>query len=253
MKFINSLTTVSVLLITVLLATVVSAGEIRISVCASMAQVFTDLGKRFSKFNPDVYIFTNIGPSGGLAKQIHLGAPTDLYISANPKWMDFLIKQKKIFLSSKITFAQNSLVFIGDKANKVSSMKELYTLDRIAIGSPKSVPVGLYAQQALKNSGVYDQLRTAGKLVMAKDARQALVYADRGEASGSFVYKTDALLATKAASLFEVPVELYDRISYPMALTVEGAATPEAMRFYEFITSKKESEVLKKYGFVVSN
>jgi molybdate transport system substrate-binding protein len=46
---------------------------------------------------------------------------------------------------------------------------------------------------------------------MAKDVRQSLTYADRGEADGAFVYKTDALMATQAVILFEVPQDLYER------------------------------------------
>jgi molybdate transport system substrate-binding protein len=86
---------------------------------------------------------------------------------------------------------------------------------------------------------------------MAKDVRQALIYADRGETDGSFVYKTDALLATSAIILFEVPQELYSRVSYPLALTVEGAARQGARDFYDFLTSAAGKAVVKKYGFVL--
>ena len=48
---------------------------------------------------------------------------------------------------------------------------------------------------------------------MAKDVRQALLYADRGEVDGAFVYQTDALLARNAEALLTVPKELYERVS----------------------------------------
>ena len=57
---------------------------------------------------------------------------------------------------------------------------------------------------------------------MAKDVRQALMYADRGETNGAFVYKTDALLAKDAVVLLEVPQSLYSEVTYPIGLTVEG-------------------------------
>ena len=123
---------------------VIQAAELRLSVAASMTEVFKDLIADFSKSHPDVTILANFGPSGGLAKQINLGAPADLYVSANPKWMDFLIANKKIDLTTKRTFAYNSLVFIGQSAIHISSLDDLPKLQRIGIGSPKSVPAGQY-------------------------------------------------------------------------------------------------------------
>lgn len=243
-----------IIFMTVLLSSgncVLQAAELRLSVAASMTEVFKDLIADFSKHHPEVLILPNFGPSGGLAKQINLGAPADLYVSANPKWMDFLINEQQIDLSTIRTFAYNSLVFIGQTAEKIMSLDDLSKLQRIGIGSPKSVPAGLYAQQALSKTGIYNQLLAAGKLVMAKDVRQALIYADRGETDGSFVYKTDALLAIRATIIFVVPPHLYDRVNYPLALTIEGADKPWAQAFYKYLASSDAVAIVKKYGFTV--
>ncbi len=228
------------------------AAELRLSVAASMTEVFKDLIADFSRTYPDVLILPNFGSSGGLARQIHLGAPADLYISANPKWMDFLQSEKKIDPATNKTFAYNRLVFIGPKTKRVASLDEVTHLQRIGMGSPKSVPAGQYAQQALSKAGIYDQLLAAGKLVMAKDVRQALIYADRGETDGSFVYRTDALLAKKAIIFFDVPQDFYEQIKYPVALTLEGADKPCAQNFYKYIFTSDAVAIVKKYGFVIA-
>ena len=88
--------------------------------------------------------------------------------------------------------------------------------------------------------------------MLAKDVRQALTYADRGEVDGAFVYKTDALLAKNAVILFETPQELYKPVTYPIALTTLGAANAEAKAFYELLTGDKGKAVFEKYGFTVS-
>jgi molybdate transport system substrate-binding protein len=251
MNQLRSMLAIIVVLLTMVCNSDLQAAELRVSVAASMTEVFKDLIADFSKLHPDVTILPNFGPSGGLAKQINQGAPADLYVSANPKWMEFLIEQKQINLATKTTFAHNSLVFVGHRAEHISSLDDLPNLQRIGIGSPKSVPAGQYAQQALLNTGIYDQLLAAGKLVMAKDVRQALIYADRGETDGSFVYKTDALLATRAVILFDVPQDLYDRVTYPLALTIEGVDKPYAQAFYKYIGSSDAAEIVKKYGFTI--
>ena len=111
------------------------------------------------------------------------------------------------------------------------------------------MPAGQYAKQALTAAGIYKKLAESKKLMMAKDVRQALMYADRGEVDGSFVYKTDALLARNAKILFTVPDDLYNRVSYPLALTVAGAKKPGAQILYEFINTSKAIDILSKYGF----
>ena len=79
--------------------------------------------------------------------------------------------------------------------------------------------------------------------------RQALTYADRGEADGAFVYRTDALMATSAVILFTVPQELYEKITYPIALTVDGAKKEQARAFHGFLTGPQALPVLLKHGF----
>jgi molybdate transport system substrate-binding protein len=84
---------------------------------------------------------------------------------------------------------------------------------------------------------------------MAKDVRQSLTYADRGEADGAFVYKTDALMATQAVILFEVPQDVYEQVTYPIALTVDGAKNGAAKAFYDFLTGPEALKVFLKFGF----
>jgi molybdate transport system substrate-binding protein len=225
------------------------AGELNLSVAASLKEVINELSMSYNTKHPATVFIKNFGPSGTLAGQIENGAPVDLFIAANNQWMDYL-KEKNLVDGAKAkTFAWNSLVFAGTTTKKVASMKELLKLDKIAIGSPKSVPAGEYAMTAMTNAGIDKQL--AGKLVMAKDVRECLMYAELGEVDGAFVYRTDALLAQKAKLLFDVPQKLYPRVTYPMALTVKAAQNEEAKAFYLFLLGAEAKSVLQKYGFIL--
>ncbi len=237
------------LLLTLLLSSSALAGEIHLSVAASMTDAVKELSATYQKKTADVVLLANFASSGALAKQIAQGAPADIFISANPKWMTYLVDEKRIPTETVRTFAYNSLVFVGAKGLPVVSMQDLVHLKRIAIGSPQSVPAGQYAEQAFKAAGLYDALKD--KLVMAQDVRQALVYAERGEAEGAFVYKTDALLAKEAVILFEVPQALYTEVAYPIGLTAEGADNKDAKAFYDFLKTDAAGQILKKFGFVV--
>ena len=228
--------------------TAVFAGEIQISAAASLKEAVNEISNGFARRNPGIKFLKNYAASGTLAKQIESGAPADIFISANQEWIDYLNNKKQIDTPSIRIFAGNILVFAGT-GNMMTSMQDLRKLQRIAIGSPKSVPAGEYAIQAIKKSGLERLLEK--KLVMARDVRECLMYAERGEVDGAFVYRTDALQAKQARILFTVPQELHSPVTYPMALTFSGAKNRDATSFYNFLQSVEAREILLKNGFTI--
>jgi len=230
----------------ILPATPAFAGDVNLSVAASLKEVINELSDSFAKKNPGVKFIKNYGASGALAKQIENGAPADLFISANLEWMDYAQNRKLVDSATTGNFTYNTLVFVG-APGKAASMQDLTRLEKIAIGSPKSVPSGEYATGAFKKAGIDKQLEK--KLVMARDVRECLMYAERGEVDGAFVYKTDALQAKHAKILFTVPQELYPRVTYPMSLTVAGAKNKDAAAFFAYLHGDEARPVLSKYGF----
>ena len=242
---VKSLTTLLFLLLT---AVPVLAADVNLFVAASLKEAVNEISASFAKSHPSVKFLKNYGASGALAKQIENGAPSDVFISANLEWMEYLKNKKLVDTASIGTLAYNTLVFAG-APGKASSMQDLLRLGRIAIGSPKSVPAGEYATEAFKKAGLDKQLEK--KLVMAKDVRECLMYAERGEVDGAFVYRTDALLAKQTKILFTVPQELYPRVTYPMSLTLAGAKNKDAAAFFAFLRGSEAKSVLAKYGFAV--
>jgi molybdate transport system substrate-binding protein len=238
------------LFLTMLFALPLQAAELSISAAASLKEVINELSVSYAKKNPGVTFVKSYGGSGQLAKQIEQGAPADIFLSANSEWMEYLKSRKAVDEKSIGTFAYNELVFAGSPELKVSGMRDVVKLARIAIGSPKSVPAGEYAMEAFRKSGIDKKLEK--KLVMARDVRECLMYAERGEVDGAFVYRTDALQGARhAAILFTVPQDLYPRVSYPMALTLSGAKKPEAAGFLAFLKTSEAKALLTKYGFQV--
>jgi molybdate transport system substrate-binding protein len=225
------------------------AGEINLSVAASLKDVINELSENFAQQHPGIKFVKNYGASGALAKQIENGAPVDIFISANLEWIDYLKNRKLVAGGSSATFAFNMLVFAGAAGTKASSLQDLVKLEKIAIGSPKSVPAGEYAMEAIRKAG-FDRY-FGKKLVMARDVRECLMYAERGEVDGAFVYKTDALLAKRTKILFTVPQELYPRVTYPMALTITGMKNKDAETFFTYLRSNEAKKVLGANGFAI--
>lgn len=247
----NRLFSSTLVMISVLLCLVAtsSAGEISIFVAASLKEVLNELSEDYSKAHPGVTFRKNYGGSGALAKQIDNGAPADIFISANTEWMDYLKARKLADEKSIDILIYNTLVFVGKPGLNVTRLEEIVRLDKVAIGSPKSVPAGEYAVEAFRKSGIDRQLDK--KLVMARDVRECLMYAERGEVDGALVYKTDALQVAKYTRiLFTVPQGHYPRVAYPMALTVAGAKNKDAVAFFSSLKSAEAQTVLKKHGFI---
>jgi molybdate transport system substrate-binding protein len=222
------------------------AGEINLSVAASLKEVINELSDSFAKTHPDVKFVKNYGASGALAKQIENGAPSDLFISANLEWLEYLKGKNLLDTATVAIFTHNTLVFAGTPG-KASSLQDLVKLEKIAMGSPRSVPAGEYTLEALKKSGLDKQL--GKKLVMARDVRECLMYAERGEVDGAFVYRTDALQAKQVKILFTVPQELYPQVTYPLALTRSGAKNRDAAAFAVYLRGDDAKSTLTKYGF----
>ncbi|UFS69161.1 molybdate ABC transporter substrate-binding protein [Geomonas sp. RF6] len=225
------------------------AGEIQVAAAASLKEAIGDLSRLYLTRHRGLRVVTNFGGSGTIAKQIENGAPADIFISASSEWTEYLQKRKLLEPGSLRPLAYNTLVFAGSGSTKAASMHDLPKLERIAMGSPKSVPAGEYAAEAIRKAGLEKQMEK--RVVFSRDVRESLMYAERGDVDGAFVYRTDALQGRKTRILFEVPAGLHSRIVYPMGLTATGAGKKEAAEFFRFLESDEAKGVLSRYGFAV--
>ena len=96
--------------------------------------------------------------SSALAKQIEHGAPADVFISADLRWMDYATEHKLIKPDTRVNLLGNRLVLIAPKDSKLDTITIAKGFDiaklagdgRIAVADVKAVPAGLYAKAALE-------------------------------------------------------------------------------------------------------
>ncbi len=141
-----------------------SAQELTLSVAVSMKEAVEEIGRAFTATRPGVRLRYNLGSSGELQKQIEAGAPVDLFVSAAQRQMDELDKRGLVVAASRRVFARNVLVVI-----KPADLLDA-RVTRIAIGNPKTVPAGQYAEESLRGLGLWERVRP--KLVFAENVRQ---------------------------------------------------------------------------------
>lgn len=225
--------------------------KILVSAAASLSGVLSELTDAFNEEYPNTTVTMNYGASGKLAQQIRQGAPVDVFLSANERWMDSLEKKDMIIPGTRTDFTENKLVLVAGENSDITidSLKDLaqINLDQIAIGNPKSVPAGNYAKQALTTVGIWDELD--GQLVHAKDVRQVLTYVESGNTDIGFVYISDLKRSELVKKILVIDPSLYDTIKYPAAVVSVSENKEKAKAFVEFLKTRKAQSILKKYGF----
>lgn len=225
--------------------------ELFISAASSLSDVLTKLGDAFESEHPNTTLTLNYGASGKLAQQIQQGAPVDLFLSADQKWMDNLSEQKMILDNTRAHFTQNKLVLVStNNANlPIDNLNGLLTsgLDQIALGNPESVPAGSYAKEVLTASGLWKDIKN--KLVYAKDVRQVLTYVESGNTDIGFVYESDLKRSELVTEVKKIDKSLYGRIDYPAAVMASSDTKEKAKEFINFLQSDEAQSILAEYGF----
>jgi molybdate transport system substrate-binding protein len=217
-----------------------------------MKEAVEELSRRFHQAHPRVVLRYNFGASGELQKQIEAGAPVDVFVSAADRQMDELEGKGLIAAGTRRTFARNALSVIvpADTRLVVSVPSDLLKpqVQRLAIGNPKTVPAGRYAEESLRRLGLWEALRS--KLVFGENVRQVLEYVARGEVEAGFVYATD--LAARAGLVresFRPAPGSYGPVRYPVAVVGGSPHTPLGEGFIALLVSREGQEVLARFGF----
>jgi molybdate transport system substrate-binding protein len=237
-----------------LLASPAAAAELTVSVAVSMKEAVEEVGRAFTSAHPGVTLRYNLGASGDLQKQIEAGAPVDVFISAGQRQMDELARRGLVVAPTRRVFARNVLVAITPVDSRTDLAKPTSLLEpavaRIAIGNPKTVPVGQYAEESLRSLGLWDRVR--GKLIFAENVRQVLDYVSRGEVDVGFVYSTDvAVRAGRVKEAFRPPEDTYQPVAYPAAV-LAGSREPRLARaLVDALASAEAHAVLRRLGFRV--
>ncbi|MFO1424047.1 MAG: molybdate ABC transporter substrate-binding protein [Candidatus Competibacteraceae bacterium] len=198
---------------------------------ASTTNAIQDLAALYEK-EKGVKVVTSFAAASALAKQIEQGAPADVFVSADLKWMDYLDDKDKIVKASRRNLLGNRLVLVAPKGKAFPvKLEKGFDLPGAFQGRWCScgpdVPIGRYSQQALTALGWWAALEP--RLAAAPDVRSALAFVERGECVVGIVYETDAKVSDKVEVLGVFPADTHSPVLYPVAL-VQGAK-PAAQGF----------------------
>lgn len=240
------LSRLSFALLLLLVAGLARAGDVTVYAAASLTNVLTEIATNYESSHTGK-IKISFAATGTLAKQIEADAPADIFIAADNKWMDYLVTKGKIDRDSRVNLLGNSLVLIAPKGKSFPvNFQKGFDFAKafkgnLCTGETESVPVGIYAKEALMNLDWWEAIRH--RLVGTEDVRGALDLVARGECIG-IVYSTDAKISKNVEVVGTIPDSLHEPIVYPAALVTQSG---NARNFLEYL--KSEGALFAKYGF----
>jgi molybdate transport system substrate-binding protein len=120
--------------------------------------------------------------------------------------------------------------------------------ERVAIGNPKTVPAGEYAEETLRYLKLWDKIQP--RLVLAENVRQVLDYVSRGEVQAGIAYSSDVPGARGRVKIAATaPTGSHEPILYPIAVVKGTTSRTDAQRYIDLALSKMGQDILAKYGF----
>ncbi|MEH7549435.1 molybdate ABC transporter substrate-binding protein [Neobacillus vireti] len=223
--------------------------ELTVSAAASLQDALNDIKADFEKEHTNITLNFNFGASGALQQQISQGAPVDLFFSAAEDKFQKLVQNGLIEKKNGTDLVGNDLVLVVPKgSNKgIKTFEDLTKADKLALGTPESVPAGQYGKETLDKLNVWKAIE--GKIVYAKDVRQVLTYVETNNVDAGIVYKTDALTSQKVEIVATAKENTHDPIIYPVGVIKNSTHLKEAQLFYNYLQNDKTMKTLEKYGF----
>lgn len=238
-------------LLSLLFAITTLAGTIRVGAAISLKEALTETAQKYESATGEK-VELSFGSSGQVAAQVKAGAEMDVFISAANKQVEELSKEKLVDPASRRVIAANTLVMIvpADAKDAPKRFEDLGGADvvKIAVGAPRTVPAGQYAEQVFRALKLTDAV--APKLVYGTNVRQVLTYVERGEVSAGVVYGTDAKESgDKVRVVATADEKTHEPIVYPAVIVTGSKHVDDARRFLTYLAGDDARDILRAKGF----
>ena len=224
--------------------------DIVLASAVSLREPIEKIVSGFETLHPDTEVRIIFGASSTIARQIEFGAPIEIFISADVRWIEYLVRLSRADKSDTFSIGSNRLVVINKKgaALGIESGSDLVSgeVERVAL-PPESVPLGRYARVWLDGQGLSGSLDS--RTIVTEHARATTAAVEHGHADAAIVYKTDALGSSGVEISFEIPDVDQPEIIYSAALLRPASKDKNAQEFFAYLKTPETSAILEQAGF----
>ena len=227
-----------------------------VAAAASLRFALDDLAAAFLR-QTGRSVRLSYGSSGNLARQIREGAPYDVFLSADPRYVlelhrDGLTRDEgRDYLRGRLAIVvpHGSPLAADGSLRDLGAALEDGRLRRFAIANPEHAPYGIAAQQVLTHAGLWERIRP--HLVLGENVGQAAQFAISGNSQGGIIGYELAIAQAIAArsSAAPIPREWHEPLRHRAVLLRSAGAA--AQSFYEYLVTPTAVEIFERHGFEV--
>lgn len=232
-----------------------SAATVLTAVASNFTKPMTEIAEAFKK-STGHEANLSFGSSGKFVAQIENDAPFEVFLSADEKNPKKLEASGKAVAGSRFTYAIGKLTLWSATPGFVDGKGQILTkagFKHIALADPKLAPYGLAAEEAMKNLGVLDKLKSL--FVLGENISQTQQFISSGNAELGFIALSQVI--GKDGKIAEgsgwiVPDNLHQPIRQDAILLKKGELNPAATALLSFLKSPEARAIIQSYGYDIT-
>ncbi len=229
--------------------------ELSVAAAAGLRFAMDDIITAFRERHPDILVKVIYGSSGNFYSQLSQQAPFDIYFSADVAYPRRLIDQGHGLRETEFLYAVGRIVVWapGGSSIKVESLgiRSLLapSVKKIAIANPLHAPYGRVAEAAMRNLGVYRQVKT--RLVFGENISQTVQFVLSRAADIGIIALSLALAPPmrNQGRYWEIPLDAYPRMDQGGVILHWAKDRQAAAQLRDFVLGPEGRAILKRYGF----
>lgn len=215
-------------------------------VAAGLKKPMDVIIEKFKAENPNIRVVPNYASSGSLYAQIRQGQPCDLYFSADWLYVEKIEQDKKLAEGFKFLTDNEVLIVSETGQDKVKSVDDLTKKGVVLVLADPQAPNGAYAERALKNLGIWEEINTAGILkARPSTVHQVALMVKKDQADAAIIFRSVAT-AHGLKAVETISSDLTGEIIFAAAV-IKGVDEKPARDFYDF--AYRHVEEFTKYGW----
>lgn len=226
-----------------------------VAAAADLNAALPEIAALFARETGDSVRLT-FGSSGAFTQQIESGAPFEVFLSADERYIERLTA-RGLTIGEGARYAAGRIVLFLPSGSRIAPDSQLVGLaeavknglvTKFAIANPEHAPYGRAAQQALERAGIWRALQSS--LVLGENAAQATQFATSGSAEGGIIPMSLAQSASVAqgSTVTLIDQSLHEPLRQRAALLKGAGETARA--FYDFLQTPAAQAIFRQYGFL---
>jgi molybdate transport system substrate-binding protein len=224
---------------------------LRIAGAANLVKVMQEIVPRFEKESGAKVDFIP-GSSGKLAAQLKQGAPFDLFMAANVKFVDDATGGGECLADTKKIYARGHLVMWSAEGAKVEPPAKAVGLaakkyETIAVAQPDQAPYGAAAKAALEKLGVWKKIEK--RVIFGPSLEETIKLVESGNAEIGLLALSQVIKGK--GKYTQIPDELHDPLDQALAVCKNGKQQALAGKFVEFLGKPEIQDLMKSYGYTI--